>query len=461
MRRHESETRTYVAAAAFILAVVLVTYLAFGHPSFGGNYDLHAVVRDTSQLTPGSPVRIAGVDVGQVTDMQRGAGDTARLTMQISNGQDLHTDALLKIRPRLFLEGGFYVDLQPGSPSAPRLPSGGTIPLPQTAVPVQLNDVLDSLDAPARDSLRSITRELDTALSHGGAAGLRQTAPQLAPLFRDAALVGAAAQGQRPHDLARLVRATARLSSALARNPSELSGVAIGLERTAGALAAGDGNLGRTVDALDGLMRAAPAALSDADAMLPALRGFARAATPALPAAPAQLREISAAVAELSTLVSPAERQRAVTALSITFRDLPTLINRLSSLFPITQPLTECLLTHLVPTFEAQIPDGDLSSGRPVWQDFAHSMVGLAGNAQDFDANGFAMRYQGGTSLGGLTAQGIPGLGQVASNSQPILGSRPVWLGPGNDPQFHPEAACTQQPLPDLHSQTLGGGNAP
>jgi hypothetical protein len=67
------------------------------------------------------------------------------------------------------------------------------------------------------------------------------------------------------------------------------------------------------------------------------------------------------------------------------------------------------------------------------------------------------MRYEGGTASGGLTPHGIPGLEDVASREQPILGSRPVWLGPGVEPEYHPEAPCSQQPLADLHSETLGG----
>ncbi|MEA2492210.1 MAG: phospholipid/cholesterol/gamma-HCH transport system substrate-binding protein [Thermoleophilaceae bacterium] len=460
-RRNESERRTYAAAAAFVLALALITFIAFGHPSLGGDHNIHAIVRNTSQLTTGAPVRIAGVDVGQVTGLDRGPGNTAELTLRIDGEQDLRTDATLKIRPRLFLEGGYYIDLKPGSPSAPDLRSGGTIPLPQTAIPVGLNDVLDALDAPARDSLSSITREFDTALSHGGAAGLRRTAPQLAPLFRDAALVAEASRGEQPHDLARLIRASARLSGALARDPAALGGIATGLERTAGALSAGDDDLGRSVEALDALLQGAPTALADVDAALPELRSFARTATPGLRDAPARLREVSAAVAELAKLVAPAERRRALAALGITFRDLPTLINRLSALFPITEPLSQCLLTHLVPTFNSQIPDGDLSTGRPVWQDFAHGLVGLAGQAQNFDGNGFNMRYLGGTSPAGFAAQSIPGLGQVVAATEPVLGSRPVWLGPGVDPEFHPEAQCAAQPVPDLHSQTLGGGNGP
>ena len=93
-------------------------------------------------------------------------------------------------------------------------------------------------------------RELDTGLSHGGATGLRRLAPELRPLFRDVALVSAAAQGQQPHDLSRLIQASASVSRTLARNPDQLTGITIGLDRTARALLAGDGALGQTVEGL-------------------------------------------------------------------------------------------------------------------------------------------------------------------------------------------------------------------
>ena len=43
-------------------------------------------------------------------------------------GLPIHKDATLKIRPRIFLEGNFFVDLQPGTPSAPTIDDGDTIP---------------------------------------------------------------------------------------------------------------------------------------------------------------------------------------------------------------------------------------------------------------------------------------------------------------------------------------------
>jgi ABC-type transporter Mla subunit MlaD len=76
-------------------------------------------------------VRIAGVDIGKVADIEPGPGTTQVVTLAISDkGQPVHADATAKIRPRVFLEGGYIVELHPGSPSAPKLKRDGLIPLP-------------------------------------------------------------------------------------------------------------------------------------------------------------------------------------------------------------------------------------------------------------------------------------------------------------------------------------------
>ena len=60
----------------------------------------------------------------------------------------------MKIRPRIFLEGNFFVDVTPGTPSAPTIDDGDTIPITQTATPVQLDQVLSALQSDTRTSLQ-------------------------------------------------------------------------------------------------------------------------------------------------------------------------------------------------------------------------------------------------------------------------------------------------------------------
>ena len=85
-------------------------------------------VQDANNLRKASPVRIAGVNVGKVTKVERArkGDDGALVTMRIEDkGRPLHPDAHATIRPRIFLEGNFFVDLSrgtvgPGSATATR-----------------------------------------------------------------------------------------------------------------------------------------------------------------------------------------------------------------------------------------------------------------------------------------------------------------------------------------------------
>ena len=115
-------------------------------------------------------MRIAGVTVGKVSKVGR-YRDTSmgEIAMQIDKaGLPIHKDATLKIRPRLFLEGNFYVDLQPGTPSGPRIDDGDLIPVTQTSTPVQIDQVLTALQSDTRGNLQQALQGLG--------AGLRQHA---------------------------------------------------------------------------------------------------------------------------------------------------------------------------------------------------------------------------------------------------------------------------------------------
>ena len=80
----------------------------------------YAVVNNSVNVRQDSPVRIAGIDVGTVSGASRRTGQTSKIAFTMRrNGLPVHTDATIRIRDRLFLEGGYYLELDPGSPSAP------------------------------------------------------------------------------------------------------------------------------------------------------------------------------------------------------------------------------------------------------------------------------------------------------------------------------------------------------
>ena len=160
MSRARSNGMSPFRAGVLALVVLgLLTYFGFSKANpFANPYEFKAVFNDVNNLKPKSPVRIAGVEVGKVLKVEpvtEGKG-AAQVTMELEEkALPIKEDAELKIRPRIFLEGNFFVDLEPGSPSADELEKGGVIPVTRTAAPVQWGDLLTALQRDTRTDLQT------------------------------------------------------------------------------------------------------------------------------------------------------------------------------------------------------------------------------------------------------------------------------------------------------------------
>jgi phospholipid/cholesterol/gamma-HCH transport system substrate-binding protein len=453
-----------------IFATGFVTYYAFnqGLP-FVHRFTLYALVNNSVNVRSGSPVRIAGIDVGSVEGVSP-AGNATRIAFTVgSSGLPIHRDATIRIRDRLFLEGGYYLQLDPGTPSAPQLHDGDTIPEAQTSSPVQFYNVLSMFDAATRANLTNMLETLNEALSpragqplsDSGAGALKSAIPQLTPTLKDVAWISRALQGTRPEDVSTLLSSASQVTGTLAGNSAQLVGLVTGLDRTSGALAASDGALGQSISGLDQTLRVAPPALNAVDHALPPLTSLAKALDPSLKVAPPILDELNGAVRELAAVVAPAARRELLRSLRATFEQFPTILTQLATAFPITKQVTDCLSSHVIPVFDQEVPDGSLSTGRPVWQDFVHFLPGVAGASGGFDANGPYTRVlaaAGTNTLTGGTAGAVPGVGQLVGSAPPgntsLLGARPSWVGALKPSDFRPDAPCAAQKVPSLASPT-------
>jgi ABC-type transporter Mla subunit MlaD len=173
--RGPSRISPFGAGLLAIVFVVALSYFAYTKDNpFSKPYRVHAIFRTANELKPRSPVRIAGVEVGRVQRVEPlgdGSG-LARVTMELKkNGRPIKRDAELRIRSRLFLEGNYFVDLYPGTPSAPELASGGTIPPAQTTSPVQFGQLLNALQRDTRADLQRFLQEYSRSLQGTVATG--------------------------------------------------------------------------------------------------------------------------------------------------------------------------------------------------------------------------------------------------------------------------------------------------
>src|SRR5215210_8456276 len=161
----------FKAGVLAVTTLVLFAYFGFSKSNpFANPYELKAMFRDVQNLKPRSPVRIAGVEVGKVTKVEpKDGGGAAEVTMELrEDALPIRKDAHAQIRSRIFLEGNFFVDIQPGSPSGAELEDGSTIPVTQTTATVTLPDILDVLHSDVRTDLQTFLHEYGTvALGRG------------------------------------------------------------------------------------------------------------------------------------------------------------------------------------------------------------------------------------------------------------------------------------------------------
>src|SRR2546423_7312652 len=206
MRRNQKRTLSNFAAGAIALVLtVLIVYFGFTKAvPFQHHFTISATFPTSNNLMPKSPVRIAGVNVGKVVSVQhlRPGEPGALVKMQIEDkGLPIHKDATFAIRPRIFLEGNFFVDIHPGTPSAPTLGDGDRVTAPRTTTPVQFDQILTPLQSDTRQNLRTLLDEYGTAVSDGGSRGFNASIPYWEPAYKKSANVNEATLRRGAHDL--------------------------------------------------------------------------------------------------------------------------------------------------------------------------------------------------------------------------------------------------------------------
>jgi virulence factor Mce-like protein len=460
MRGPKQVTAFGAGLMAFTAAFVSV-WLAFGGPNpYDRRFELKAIVESGSELHSRTPVRIAGVEVGKVKKVERGPGSLATVTMELEQrALPVHRDATLKIRPRIFLEGNFFVDLGPGTPSSPRMKDGGTIPVSQTATPVQLDQVLTALRKPNRQDLLDLNRGLADALGSGGAEALNASLPDWGPTFARGAQAMEALRGQRPDDLSGVIGESQTVVSALADRREQLADAVTGLARTSGALASRREELARSIPEFDALVREASPAFDALNGLFPTARAFVAEARPGIRELPETLRLANPLLAQLQGLLAPAELPSLIRAGEPAIRALARLQPNLRELLASVTPVTECARRNVIPTITHVIKDPPLTDGRPelpVYRELLNGLVGTTSAGQNFDGNGPNLRYHAGFGDETFGTGTIPSVGEAlaGTTSEPLLGSRPRYTG--QIPPYRPDVPCRTQDPPNLDSAETG-----
>jgi phospholipid/cholesterol/gamma-HCH transport system substrate-binding protein len=288
-------------------------------PLVGQSYfTLNGQFETAQAVTPGQgqSVTIAGVKVGDISSVSLLNG-RALVTMHLQpRYAHVYRDATMLLRPKTQLKD-MTVELNPGTPTTPRLLSGATLPIAQTQPDINFDEILASLDGDSRAYLQTLLGDAGTALRDLGRVThmLAQRRQSLARVIHNFSLL-ATAVGQKDNQLAGLIHSSNGVFSALATERASLrSAIALlpgSLHQTQTALGKLTTSAALLGPALHRLQPAARALGPSERASRPflrtstpiiagQLRPFARAATPALTQLAPAAASLSASTPKLAT----------------------------------------------------------------------------------------------------------------------------------------------------------------
>jgi phospholipid/cholesterol/gamma-HCH transport system substrate-binding protein len=466
----------WLIAVIFILVFTVGPYLAFTKhiPFTSYGYELKATFSNSANIALKSPVRIAGVEVGKVISTERD-GDATTVTFTVDNaGRPIHKDAFASIRPRIFLEGNFFVELDPGTPASPELGSGGMIPVSHTSTAVQIDEVLTALQSPVRADLGRLLESYGQALTHeptaaedldqlpsvqglSGGEALNKTFEFGGEAGKYSSQVTQALIGTQKGDLAKLVAGSGRTFAAFAANQAALSGLIDNFNTFTEALADQSENLEATVRELAPTLHTAHTSLVSLDKSLPPLRTYAIELTPAVAELPGLISASKPWLAQVRPLLSGKEGGGVAKLLAESSPGLAGAAQAgKSTALPQINRLSLCTSKVLVPTSEETIND-QFSTGGPNYRDFFYLLADFAGASQNFDGNGPYVRAQGGggpyllEEFNPSFSKENPALRhQFTRSIEPPEGVQPQL---GGAPESKPEVRCVTNPVPDLNGE--------
>jgi virulence factor Mce-like protein len=452
-RRKKRRKKMSPLKAGAIGAVILAIFLYFGFTKFANPFSspftVHAIVPNAGGLRPDSFVRIAGVDVGKVSSITPVEGkQAANVTMQIqSNGLPIHRDATFWIRPRLFVEGNFFVDLYPGSPSAPNVKSGYTFPVQQTRYPVQLDQLFNSLQANTRQNLQTLLTAYGSAVKKAGPS-FNSSINYWLPAYEYTSIVTHDLLGEQPNDLSTYLAKQAVVSGAFDAHPQNLESLITDFNTTANAFARENVALQQTVAQLPRTLRIAMPAFNALNAAFPPLRALARALLPGVRTTGPTIDASLPFIHQLRLLVRPSELQGLAIDLSHT---IPSLAKLTQETIPFmrdeVRPASSCVANVVIPWSKLEIHDKHFNSSNgfpphPAYLEVVDFLPGLAGESRTFDANGPYVRLLG--NGGTFTYSLQPG--RFGSSISQIRGVQPDPPPHDRRPPLKEKVPCETQP---------------
>jgi virulence factor Mce-like protein len=317
-----------VGFALSCFGLLLFLWLAFGGPTplKPRGYQFKVSFGEATQLAHEADVRISGVPVGKVKDIQTNP-QTGRsdVTIELKPAYaPLPDDARAILRQKTLL-GETYVELTPGSPNARKIPDNGRLGRSQVSSTVELDEILRTFDPQTREAFRNWVQTQAESIN-GRGADLNAALGNLAPFAQDTERVLRILNTQKAA-VRQLVNNTGEVFQALSERDGQLASLITNSNRVFATTAQRNRELQAAFKAL-------PTFEKESSATLTRLSKFAANANPVVTDLRPAARELSPTLVQLS---------RTAPDLKALFRSLGPLVDAGKKGLPATQEFLDQL----------------------------------------------------------------------------------------------------------------------
>jgi virulence factor Mce-like protein len=237
-----------VLFALSCFGILLYLWVSFGGPTplKPTGYEFEVQLPESPLLVNEAPVRMAGLDVGQVKDkrFEEQGGQTVIIEMD-REFAPIPSDSRVTLRQKSLL-GQIYIEISPGSKDAPELKDGGTLESAKVQDPVDFDEVISTFDKPTRDNYRGWIKELAKAIRNGRGEDLSDAFANFVAFTEDGNSVLEILDEQDPA-LRRLIKNTGVTLGAINRRYGEFGDFVVNANNFFDALASRNDALAETI----------------------------------------------------------------------------------------------------------------------------------------------------------------------------------------------------------------------
>ena len=208
-------------------------------------------------------------------------------------------------------------------------------------------------------------------------------------------------------------------------------------------------------------MRTANRALTSLNEAFPPTRAFAREILPGVRETPSTIAASFPWIDQTRALLGPNELQGLARELRPTTSSLARLTDQTLKLLPQVDLINRCVTQVILPTGDVVINEPGLTTGEANYKEFWYTMVGLAGESQNFDGNGQYVRFQpgGGSQSVATGNSNLSGDALFGNASAKPLGTRPKYTQ--KRPPVVSSVPCYKSTPPNLNGPAANAGPAP